>query len=317
MTDDGQAPRSILVFGASAHIGGPLAEHVLAARPDIRLRLATSSPAKAAALARAFPTAEVAVADYLDTASLVAAMDGMNGVFLVTPDFFDEMTGMARFIDAVRASRRVDHIVRIVADTPGMSLDKLPRELRTMGPGPAHQHFEAQLMLNASGLPVTYLNSLGYYMDDFLIHFAPPLRAARTLLIPYDRQMCFTDTSELGEAAARLLIEGPARHAGRYYEFNSGEPARRFSEVAALMSEVTGETIAYDPTPAAFLDALGPVLREITGDDRAARYFIVNWEMERDHQAAFVGSPFAERILGRPPRTLRQWMEIHRAELLG
>jgi hypothetical protein len=197
-----------------------------------------------------------------------------------------------------------------------MSLAKLPPELRNLGPGPAHQHFEAQAILNASALPLTYLNSAGYFMDDFLIHFSPPLKSKRKLVIPYDRKMCFTECSELGEAAARLLLEGPTKHAGRYYHFNNAEAPRLFSEVAALMSTVTGESVVHDGDPETFVAELGPLLKELTGDDRAARYFVINWQMERDHQDAFFASEWSAEILGRQPTTLAAWMTAHKNELL-
>lgn len=308
--------RRILVFGAAAHVGGPLATFIAKQSPATSLRIATSSNAKHATLRDQFPAAEIVTANYFDEESLVSALHDVNGVFVITPDFFDEITGMEIFVRAVRRSPSVDHIVRLLADTPGMSLAKLPKELRNLGPGPAHQHFEAQAILNASGLPVTYLNSLGYFMDDFLIHFSPPLKSRRKLAIPYDRKMCFTECSELGEAGARLLLQGPGRHAGKYYHFNNGEAPRLFSETAALISRVTGEHVAHDGNPDTFIAELGPLLKELTGDDRAARYFVVNWQMERDHQDAFYGSEWSSEILERSPTTLEAWLTSHSGELL-
>lgn len=308
--------RRILVFGAAAHIGGPLAAFVATNSPHTTLRLATSSGIKHAQLSDQFPTAEVVTANYFDEESLITALQDVNGVFIITPDFFDEVTGMEILVRAIRRSPSVDHIVRLLADTPGMSLAKLPKELRNLGPGPAHQHFEAQAILNASALPVTYLNSAGYFMDDFLIHFSPPLKQSRKLVIPYDRKMCFTECGELGEAAARLLLQGPAAHAGRYYDFNNAEPPRLFSDVAALISRVTGEHVEYDGDPDTFIREVGPLLKELTGDDRAARYFVINWQMERDHQDAFFGSDWSASILKRQPTTLEAWLTEHKSALL-
>jgi len=308
--------RTLLVFGAGDHVGGPLARYILENHPEIELRVATSNPSRIEKLASEFGGAQAVHADYFDERSLIKALQGVNGIFVITPDFFDEITAMGNLVAAVRQSPAVDHIVRIAADTPGMALHKLPWDLYKMGPGPAHQHFEAQAVLNASALPVTYLNSLGYYMDDLLIHFSPPLKQKRLLVIPYDRIMCFTNTGELGECAARILIDGPAKHAGKYYEFNSGEDPRPFSEVAKLISEKTGEEIEYDPSPERFLEELGGVLEQVTGDGRAAKYFIKNWEMERDHQDAFFGSSFGESILGRKPKTLERWVEENSSALV-
>lgn len=307
--------RRILVFGAAAHVGGPLASFVTSQSPQISVRVATSCEAKHGALRNQFPTAEVVTANYFDEESLVSALHDVNGIFIITPDFFDEITGMEILVRAIRRSPSIDHIVRLLADTPGMSLAKLPKELRNLGPGPAHQHFEAQAILNASALPVTYLNSAGYFMDNF-IHFSPPLKKSRKLVIPYDRKMCFTECRELGEAAARLLIQGPAKHAGQYYNFNNGESPRLFSDVAALISKVSGERVEHDGDPDTFIAELGPLLKEMTGNDRAANYFVVNWKMERDHQDAFLASDWASEILQRTPTTLEAWLTSHCSDLL-
>jgi hypothetical protein len=38
--------------------------------------------------------------------------------------------------------------------------------------------------------------------------------------------------------------------------------------------------------------------------------------MERDYQEAYYGSTFGERILGRKPTTLREWLQEHKDRLL-
>ena len=121
--------RRILVFGAAAHVGGPLASVIAKQSPETSLRIATSSNAKHAALRDQFPAAEVVTANYFDEESLVSALQDVNGVFVITPDFFDEITGMEILVRAIRRCASVDHIVRLLADTPGMSLAKLPKEI--------------------------------------------------------------------------------------------------------------------------------------------------------------------------------------------
>lgn len=71
-------PRSILVFGATGHIGGPLARFLHREAPQIHLRLASSRPERVDDLHRDFPHGEAVHADYLDLATLEAAADGME-----------------------------------------------------------------------------------------------------------------------------------------------------------------------------------------------------------------------------------------------
>ncbi|EQB13426.1 NmrA family NAD(P)-binding protein [Sphingobium lactosutens] len=83
-------PRSIAVFGASGHIGGPAARHIRYRAPETKLRLITSDADKAGRLATDFPDAQCHVADLLDPASLEAALAEVEGVFVVTPAGLDE-----------------------------------------------------------------------------------------------------------------------------------------------------------------------------------------------------------------------------------
>jgi uncharacterized protein YbjT (DUF2867 family) len=309
-------PDRIAVFGAGAHIGGPLAQFVQKTSPHTALRLVTSSPGKVSTLKESFPGAEVAVASYFDVPALETAFDGVGAIFIVTPDFLDDQTAMANVVAAAKTAGTVTRIVRVLADLPGMSLDKLPAQMRAMGHGPAMQHFQARDVLDASGISITYVNSPGWFMDDFLIHFAGPLKTKHKVVIPYDRLICFTDTRDLGEACGRLLLSDDPEFVGRYHNFNSGERPRRFSEAVAMMSDVVGTQIAYDPSPEGFLAELGPTLFQITGDNHAAEYFIVNWAMERDYQEAYYGSTFGQRILGRQPTTLYDWLVEHKDNLI-
>ncbi|TAL03619.1 MAG: hypothetical protein EPO08_03785, partial [Rhodospirillaceae bacterium] len=78
-------PRSIGIFGASRHIGKPMARWLRYSAPHVRLRLITSRPASAEALHAEFPDCEVAIGNYDDLSILAAAVAGMEGLFVVTP----------------------------------------------------------------------------------------------------------------------------------------------------------------------------------------------------------------------------------------
>jgi uncharacterized protein YbjT (DUF2867 family) len=310
----GGSPRRLLVFGASGHIGGPLARFVQERSPETALRLATSSPGKLGQLERDFPAAEVVLTSYLDPEALAPALAGVEGVFIVTPDFFDEERAMANLAAAVRAAGTVRRAVRIVGLPPATSLEHGPADVDD--PGPAMQHLRAVATLRAGGVPLTVLNSAGYFMDDFVIHFAGPLRAKRKLVVPYERRMCFTEPGELGKVAACLLLSDDGERLPGVCHFNSGEDPITFRDVAALLSEVTGVEIAYDPSPQGFLEELGPILTEITGDERAAHRLLTDFRAEQEEEDSFFGSPLGEELLGRPLTTLRQWAEARRHELL-
>jgi len=47
---------------------------------------------------------------------------GLNGLFIVSPDFLDEDRAMTNLVYAARANPGLLHIVRLLADPPGMSM---------------------------------------------------------------------------------------------------------------------------------------------------------------------------------------------------
>jgi hypothetical protein len=83
-------PRSILIFGASGDIGGPLADFLHRSAPGIQLRLASSRLERIDDLRRDFPDADVVHADYFDLSSLESAVHGVEGIFVNTPGGTDE-----------------------------------------------------------------------------------------------------------------------------------------------------------------------------------------------------------------------------------
>ncbi len=161
-------PGTIAVFGANAHIGNPLAKFLRFKAPQVKLRLISSNPATTKSLEHQFPDAQVCCADYFDPASLDDALRDAEGIFIVTPTYLDEKTAMTNLVTSIKAVGSAVHIVRIVGHEPEQTIDRIPQRLRDFGSGTATQHFVAREVLDASGLPITYLNIGASYMDNFI-----------------------------------------------------------------------------------------------------------------------------------------------------
>src|SRR3546814_18571517 len=65
----------VLIFGAAGHIGLPLARWIRYKSPETRLRLVSRNADQRQRLQVEFPDAEVVAADYLDPASMAAALE--------------------------------------------------------------------------------------------------------------------------------------------------------------------------------------------------------------------------------------------------
>lgn len=303
-----------LVFDGSGHIGGPVAMTLALRAGPASVRIATSRAAAIEPLRTSFPGSEIILADLLDPAAVARAVAGIAAIFIVNPDFFADRAATDTIVAATRAAGTRPHIVRIQAEFPDISIDQLDNQFARIGP--RRGHLEARAAIEAAQLPATFLNSLAYYMDDFTRHFAPTIKTGHRLVIPFERPMCFIDTSDLGEAAASVMLAGPDAHAGKLYHLNNGEDGISFRAVAVLIAEVTGVAIAYEPDPDVFRAELGSLLNEISGSPDALEYLIEDWRMEQERPHLYVGNTALEGLIGRRPRTLREWMSAHRAELV-
>ena len=303
-------PKSILIFGAAARIGGPLATILAREAPSIRLRLATHSPARRDALQRSFPSAEVVIADYLDLPSLQRAFAGMESAFVLTPSGTDERPAMTNLVSAIKASGSFVHLLRIIGVQPEANPRRIPQSLRDHGLGLPIQHPIAKRILDESGLPVTYLNCGATFMDNLLIPATvEQLRQARTFIWP-ERLIPFVDPRDVGEVAARLFLSDNHRHIGQLHTLNNGHDILRFEDVARLMSEVWNEPISYDSSKESFFTTYA-------GMGPRRQYLWDFFQYEQDNEVVWARNDFVERMLGRKPTTLRDWLVEHRDVILG
>ncbi|KXU30561.1 hypothetical protein A0J57_18555 [Sphingobium sp. 22B] len=302
-------PRSIAVFGAGGRMGRPFAQYVRYAAPDIRLRLITSSPSKVAAVQKQFPGVEVVAADYCDRASLVPALEGMEGIFVVTPSGLDEQVGMTNLIDVVRQAAAATHIIRVVGYEPESPPSRVPAHLREMG-GDGSQHYIAKAMLDESGLPVTFLNCGASLMDN-LLYTAPGLQRTDTLIWP-QRYIPLIDPRDFAEVAARVLLSDDARHITQFHTVNNGQDQFTTTVVAEIMSDVFKRRIVHDGSKEGFLKEYGPLLEQRQGRKGEGEYRWAFFEYEYGNSVVWALNNFAERMLGRKPNSFRSWLMEHR-----
>jgi uncharacterized protein YbjT (DUF2867 family) len=304
------ALKSIAIFGASGHIGGPMARYTRYHAPQVRLRLIGSNPDKAEQLRADFPGAEVAVANYRDPASLEAALAGIEGLMVLTTQPMDERQAMTNLVSAVRKCGALRHMIRVVGMFPDFNPRRIPQRLREFGMGLEIQHPIARQVLEEADMPVTFLNVGASYMDNFL-RMIPGLQESGTLVWP-NRVLPYIDPRELGEVAARLLLSDDSRHVGQFYTVNNGEPGISTEEVAALMSEVFQRPIVHDGSREAFMKFFAPLMEAGIVPAELPAYLWDFFRFEDDNAPAWVANHFVERTLGRKPTTVRAWLQEHK-----
>jgi uncharacterized protein YbjT (DUF2867 family) len=308
------AVSSVLVFGANNYIGRPLAAFIAARDPTVKLRLAIRSEAHRAGLAAEFPAAEIVIADYYDLASLEAALSGVKGVFVNTPNFCDEERAMTNLVYAARGNLDLVHIVRLLGDPAGMTMERVPDTLKKFGGGAAVQHLRARAVLEASGLPVTYMNITAYFMQNLAGRLMnAPLRRSHTLIVPRNRRMAWIDTRDIGACGAALLLSDDQRHIDQTYHLDNGHDVLWFDELAALMSEAWGVSIRYDGTDEAFIE----VAATLVPRKNFAAYFLAYSQFEQDNETLWRKSDIVEYLTGRRATTLRDWLRENQSSVLG
>lgn len=316
-TNTKRAPERIGIFGANSRIGGAVARAVVERAPNMALTLIVRSDAYLPALLAEFPAADCVVADYYDLPSLERALHDVESLFVVTPDFLDEERAMTLLVQAIRTQPGLLHIVRLLADPPGMTMDRIPDGLKRYGGGTAVQHLRARRLLEASGLPFTYVNIAAYYMQNFAMHLGVPVKTDRTLAVPRDRRVAFIDAADVGACVAALLLSDNQRHIGQTYHLDNGHDTLWFSDVAAMMSDVFGEPIHYDGSDDAYRRLAGEaVVRRFKRPD-AVDYFLQYFQFEQDNETIWRKTDIVEFLTGRRATTLREFLERNRNAILG
>jgi uncharacterized protein YbjT (DUF2867 family) len=298
----------VLIFGAAGHLGLPLARWIRYKSPETKLRLVSRNADQRHRLQADFPDAEVVAADYLDPGSMAAALEGISAAFIVTPDFLDEQKAMEILCAEAKSKKSLKQIVRILGNLPYTTLSEIPEKWRSVG-GTLTQHHVARAVLDDSGLPVTYLNMPAYLMDD-LVRWSGPIREQSLLVMPYDRRHSWVDPTDIGEAAANIIMSRDDRHIGQYYDAECGYEVFRFGDVANILSDVFRRHINYDDSPETWRSLNGPRYKALYGD-HAEEYFLAFYHFEQTHEFSVRNSNVLETLLAREPTSLRSWIKCN------
>ena len=187
------------ITGITGKVGGAVARTLLAAGQPVR------AVVRDAARARTWAErgCEVVTAGMDDAASLAAAFEGAQGVFILPPSDFDPSPGFPEarvVIDAVRAALQSAAPEKVVC-------------LSTIGAQATETNLLTQrtLMEQALGtlpVPVTFLRP-GWFMENAAWDVASARDAGTipSFLQPLDKPVPMVATADVGRVAAQLLLE--------------------------------------------------------------------------------------------------------------
>lgn len=289
-----------VILGATGRVAG-LAADILSQTSPGSLRLTSSREAGLAGLRARYPDADVVQADWNDRASLEAAMQGATRLLVITPDStIDENLVTPNIIAAAKAVGSIELLVRMLANRPGFTPDDVSPEYLATRIGAAH-HVIAWPLLEASGLPIAYVNIPAWFMLNLSMFVATEVQSKRRIALPAETDASRMWVSEYDVAAvmAAVLAGPPSQHVRQEYVLTSATHYT-YADVARTFSDSIGAPVAYvdDDT----------MLRETFGDtfDTLMTYL-------RD-DSPYQGVPHREtvsQLLGRPQQTLGDYITAH------
>ena len=165
-------------------------------------------------------------------------------------------------------------------------------------------HMLAKPLLDASGLPLTYLNAACWINFNVPWFLAEEVRLHRVVAMPAvsDAPRLWISEHDLAAVAARILADDPARHVGQDYLLTAGE-RYDYRQLAALLTDVLGEKVGYRDSDAALRRVMG------ANFDKLMTYFT---HEVRDYRDVPV-TDTVQRLLGRAPGTLREYLVANKS----
>lgn len=280
----------ILVTGATGSVGAATVKALQST--GAAFKVAVRSPDKAKALG-----AEGVAFDWDKPETFLPAFQGVKKLFLLTPV---TQFQVGHTLDVVAAAKRagVQHIVKlsvIGADSePGIALGR--------------QHFAAEKELKASGIAWTFLRPT-FFMQNFVNYYGVnPKQDGPVYLAHGTSKASWVDVRDVGEVAAKVLAT--PGHEGKAYDLTGGE-ALSSAEALAILGEALGRKYNYVEVPP-------EAVRKSMEDSKAPLWMVDGFgELDFLIRAGYASAvaPGVKQVLGREPRTFRQYAQDSAASL--
>jgi len=276
----------ILITGASGTVGRAVLEELRKSGKPLKAMYRSAEDARKAPAGVA-----TVLADFADNASLKAAVQSVDTVFLVCSPIPQLVELESNVIDVCKSSG-VLHVVLNSALGAGDYGKSFPS-----------WHRRVEDKLKASGLRFTILRPNGF-MQNIVMYNAPSIRAQGAFYAAMGQaKTSLIDVRDVATAAANVLVS-PASHAGQTYELN-GPEALSNAEVAAEISRVAGRPVQYVDIPEAAqrksMEDLGMPEWQVTALLELQEYYLSG-------KCAGI-TDVLPKLLGRAPIRLQQFLE--------
>ncbi|RPJ30430.1 MAG: NAD-dependent epimerase/dehydratase family protein, partial [Planctomycetaceae bacterium] len=223
----------ILVTGATGNIGRELVMQL--ARTGKPFSVMVRNTAKAQQMLGAVPNLTIVEGDVSKTATLPAALEGVETVFLLTPSDFRQVEQQGNFIRAAKAAG-VKHIVKL--SVVGAAPDAPAQLMRW--------HAQVERELEQSGMSWTHLRPHVFY--QYWLQLVYPINMTGGFYASLDAHVPLPaiDIRDIAAIAVRCLTE--PGHEGKIYRL-TGPEALTNVQVAEKIGRVMGKPVTYSYMP--------------------------------------------------------------------
>jgi uncharacterized protein YbjT (DUF2867 family) len=288
--------KTVLVIGATGTIGKQIVS-VLARRGDVNVVAGSREVARAQEqLSQDSRAVRVVALDPDRPDTLPQALQGVDTVIQVNP-MSPAMGQQVRNVVLAARKAGVKHLVR--SSLMGVGEPEPITE--------ALWHGEADQAVAESGIPFTLLRPNQYFQNFINARAVQTVRGQGTLYMPLgESRVSNIDTRDIAEIAAQVALAPGTEHHGKAYVL-TGPEACTMGELAQAIGEALGKPVSYVAVePEKFRqNMLGAGVPALIVDA------VLGWFAYcRAGRAERVVAD-AERILGRKPRSLRQFVQDH------
>lgn len=281
----------ILVTGSNGKVGQQLVQALQ--RADVPFRALARNHASAKTLADR--GIDVVRGDLTDRATLAPALRGVKRLFLLSsgPDPF---AAEVAAIDAATEAG-VEHVVKLSAF--GADVSSTNSFLRGHGRAEAH--------LETAGPAWTMLRP-SFFMQNWVLYNGAGIRAGQPVYANTGTaRLGWIDTRDIADVAAAALTQDG--HRGRVYDL-TGPEALSYADVTAMLGQVLAKKVSYVPVS----DAAAMQAILATGMPAEYAYALVTLNQLVRRGSADATTQTVELVTGNPARTMRAFLDEHRAE---
>lgn len=221
--------KRLLITGATGNIGAEVIHYLCKLDPEAEIIAAVRNVDTARNTFASYPNLTYRQFDFEDRNTFNAAFNGIELLFLLRPP---HISRVEEYFQPLLQSARENGIEKIVF------LSVQGAEKSNVIP-----HNKIEKLIQSFGFDYIFVRP-AYFMQNLTTTLLPEILNSHTITLPSGNgKFNWIDTVNIGEATTRLIISFES-YQNKAYEI-TGTENLNFSEVTALLSEVTGINYAY------------------------------------------------------------------------